>query len=430
MDEAKEPEDGIEHIVRQAEQEARFEFNPAAWSAMEKKLDEVQPVPFSLWKILFPIAGVAIVLMVLLWPISAQDRLARQELMLNDGTEERLDQKESQEQSSQPSRNNSTADVDTVSIAKVNPETDERPESVENSTVSTASKADAQQGVTDQHLQNEGNNQSGALQVLTRNEIETPSTEDSNENGPVGGKEETSAKFGVDFLSLHFQPAELSFPVPELVFEVDSAMFKDEDAQSYFQRSKWAVSLMLSLDMSATGLQGFTDPGTMAGLGLEYYIADSWSINSGLAIAVKKYTALGSEYETPAWIQARPEDFLSADAKCLVIDIPLNIRKYFTTKKGKTYYASTGLSSYLMLREDYNYEYAEYRPNWATFWQYRNRNKHYFGIVNLSFGYETPISQKLGIGIEPFMKLPITGIGQGKVKLLSFGAIVALKFRK
>jgi len=187
---------------------------------------------------------------------------------------------------------------------------------------------------------------------------------------------------------------------------------------------------MVSLDMSATGLDGFTDPGTMFGLGVEYYFAPSWSIQSGAAIAVKKYSALGAEYDLPAWPDAQSAALETVLANCLVIDIPFNIRKYFYTKKGKTWFASTGISSYLMLRETYDYNYTVNRPNWVDNREWKNQNKHYAGILNLSLGYETPISKNLGFAVEPFVKLPLTGIGQGSVRFLSFGTVIAVKLRK
>ncbi|GAB5522544.1 MAG: hypothetical protein Roseis2KO_04160 [Roseivirga sp.] len=454
MDEARGPEDRIEHIVREAEGGAQFKFNPAAWSAMEAKLDAAAPVPFAWWKILFPIAGTAILLTLLLWPIAARDTLenalAKDEVV----KEQVLDK-------GQPSTSNEAKDNTTVSD---NPAAEEQSFTPGPDTSTQASVADegkdqpgranaSAPGKTNQNsaesVRPEANK--AAAEEVNRtvsntndvrsdayafrasvqpNEVkETDQT--SQKPQALGGNDDELIGQGVEMLTVRWQPDVLMFPQPVLIFELDSSVYADEAPETeYFQKSKWAFSAAVSADLSATGLEGFTDPGTMVGFAVEYYLADTWSVQTGATYAIKKYTALGNEYETPEWISARPDDLLSAIAKCTVIDIPLNVRKYFHTKKGKTFFASSGVSTYLMLREDYNYEYTEERPNWEPFWRYENRNNHFLGILNLSVGYETRISKNLALGIEPFMKLPLTGIGEGRVRFLSFGSNIAIKLRK
>jgi len=59
---------------------------------------------------------------------------------------------------------------------------------------------------------------------------------------------------------------------------------------------------------------------------------------------------------------------------------------------------------------------AVYHP-----WTVTNQNTNLFSILNLSIGYEKQISKQLHIGIEPYYKIPLSGIGQGAIKLSSLG---------
>lgn len=440
MDEARGPEDRIEHIVREAEGGAQFEFNPAAWSAMEAKLDAAAPVPFAWWKILFPIAGTAILLALLLWPIAARDQVSAESTLAanREAKEQPVDKPDTQEI---PEESSSSATSKTDPTPEISNETsvaDENQKKEDETSRAVSLRANERPESTAQannkevaEAKKEEVAESYAYRASVEQKQEALANEPDSEAQAYGGGEDNLAAREVEMLSVSWHPDVLTFPQPVLVFELDSSVYAEEaPGTEYFQKSKWAFSAAVSADLSATGLEGFTDPGTMIGFGVEYYLADTWSIQTGATYAVKKYTALGSEYETPDWISARPDDLLSAIAKCTVIDIPFNIRKYFHTKKGKTFFASTGVSTYLMLREDYNYEYTEERPNWAPFWRYENRNNHFFGILNLSVGYETPLSKNLALGIEPFMKLPLTGIGEGRVRFLSFGTNIAIKLRK
>lgn len=441
MDEARGPEDRIEHIVKEAEGGAQFEFNPAAWSAMEAKLDAAAPVPFTWWKILFPIAGTAILLTILLWPIAARDvtnaesSLAKDEAVKEQPLNE-ANTENKQVVSGEPSAIPLKPASDKPAQASVADDPQNKVNEANNAAdiATNAESAVITTGTENKSVSNAAD-KAAKEPFGFRASVEQNPAANANESEQAvqgyGGNEEEPAQLVVEMLTIRWEPNVLFFPQPVLIFPMDSSVYAEEAADTeYFQKSKWAFSAAVSADLSATGLEGFTDPGTMVGFAVEYYLADTWSIQTGATYAVKKYTALGSEYETPEWISARPDDLLSAIAKCTVIDIPFNIRKYFYTKKGKTFFASSGVSTYLMLREDYNYEYTEERPNWEPFWRYENRNNHFFGILNLSVGYETPISKNLALGIEPFMKLPLTGIGEGRVRFLSFGTNIAIKLRK
>lgn len=472
MDEARGPEDRIEHIVREAEGAAQFEFNSGAWSAMEAKLDAAAPVPFIWWKLLFPIAGTAILLALLLWPMAASDiervesslskqtatkeqAVAADKVTVPEKQTEAVEDAVSSQQAGDPqsSGNPSVAATDN-SEEKIDPsaesvtsndpnakptelaKTAETSESQTNRVDAESSKNKVEESVeqTSGKEANEAQPLDGyRYRAAVQGDVSTAVTGDESqkESLALGGSEAPEAEDVIAALSIRWVPRPLIFPEPQLVFEVDSSIYSKEAPEvDYFQKSRWAFSLALSADLSATGLEGFTDPGTMVGFGVEYYFANNWSIQTGATYAVKKYTALGEEYQAPDWISARPNDLLSASAICRVIDIPFNIRKYFQNKKGNTFFVSTGVSTYLMLREDYNYEYTEERPGWLPFWSYRNRNNHFFGILNLSVGYEKPLGKNLALSIEPFMKLPLTGIGEGRVRFLSFGTNIAIKLRK
>ena len=439
MDEAREPEDRIEHIVREAEQGAQFEFNPAAWNAMEQKLDALDPVPFSIWKILFPLTGIAVLLMVLLWPIGAQDIQNRRMQVVEERVEDFLKENpEAAEKAAKPENNGPTESAATVQDSNNNDddinasETSTEPlrqRTIDNTITNTQATND-QVARSEKETNVTGSTSSGlpAIPVSPEN-AQDEASEDASASR-LGGSRLEEALRGVDMLSVRWNPDVILLPAFDGPFVEDSTNYVEGEPKPAFDKSRWAISAMVSLDMSATGLDGFTDPGTMFGLGVEYYIAPGWSIQTGAAISVKKYSALGSEYTIEGWGQGRIDNLETVLANCLVIDIPINIRKYFTTKNGNAWYASGGVSSYLMLREDYDYTYTQNPVGWGATDRARNENQHYLGILNLSFGYETSIGKNLGFGIEPFVKLPLTGIGQGGVEFLSFGTVLAIKLRK
>jgi hypothetical protein len=73
------------------------------------------------------------------------------------------------------------------------------------------------------------------------------------------------------------------------------------------------------------------------------------------------------------------------DASCLVYDIPLTLRYTISQKPTTGFYATAGISSYIMKQEDYKYYYIRYNmPHEAS--KTYTGNKDLFSVLNLSAG--------------------------------------------
>lgn len=59
---------------------------------------------------------------------------------------------------------------------------------------------------------------------------------------------------------------------------------------------------------------------------------------------------------------------------------------------------------------------------------YVNANQHLFAVLNLSAGYEYEAGPHWRLQAEPYVKVPLTGVGAGKVQLLSAGVYFGMKY--
>lgn len=198
---------------------------------------------------------------------------------------------------------------------------------------------------------------------------------------------------------------------------------KEEKAKE----SNWYVKLLVSPDFSAIG---YTKPGKTGfniGLTVEYSPTKHWGISTG-AIWSKKlydknnpgkaYSYGGTSFEA---------NYLDGD--CRVLDIPINITYYIVPEARLNFYATVGVSSYIMLKENYVYTVTENNNNYYYYEDYKNENRHWFSMLNLSFGVQYRVSPRLYFQAEPFLKAPMSGIGQGKIDLVSVGSFFALKYK-
>jgi hypothetical protein len=167
------------------------------------------------------------------------------------------------------------------------------------------------------------------------------------------------------------------------------------------------------------------DVGVIAG----YRFLKNFGLHTGIFFSKKIYTVAPSDYYFPP---GSTYNYLEkVNANCNVVAIPLNLDYFFNQKKDHLWFVSAGLSSYLMKKESYDYVYED--PGGSTYVKnrtYNNQNKHYFSVIDLSAGYQFKISNHFSLAAQPYVDLPITGIGAGKVKLNTAGILFTLKANK
>lgn len=195
-----------------------------------------------------------------------------------------------------------------------------------------------------------------------------------------------------------------------------------------------SVRFVVSPDLSTVGLKNFARPGTNVGLMLEYRLARRWSIQAGALWSTKVYNANEVPAYTSYW-SVKPE---GVSGRCSLFDIPINLRYDFalpTRPDGQTqtrWFVSGGATTYIMQQEDYDYKYAN--PDDPHIYPNRRgwhgtTGRYNFSQLNLSVGYEQTLSRRLSWQAEPFMKVPLQGVGYYKINLLSTGAFLSLRYK-
>lgn len=156
--------------------------------------------------------------------------------------------------------------------------------------------------------------------------------------------------------------------------------------------------------------------GANLGVQLSVQLLHKLSITTGVAYAIKRYSATAGQYESN-FRPSTPVTYI--DANCKVLDVPVNVNYQLYIKGDNTLQLGTGLSSYWMLRENYEFEYANNVPSF--FINVANQNKHILSILNLNATYQRRLGSGINAIVQPYYKIPLTGIGNGRVNLRSAG---------
>ncbi len=193
--------------------------------------------------------------------------------------------------------------------------------------------------------------------------------------------------------------------------------------------SRFALGLAVSPDLSSTGtLSGFYDPGYKIGVTGEYRISRNLSLSSGIVASSVRYLAGGGEYNPPYyWNEGVVPDEITA--VCLILDIPLNLKYNVFNFERSRIFATAGLSSYIMLSEDYQFRFDQSGYGREESIRIRNGSHHWFSNAGFSVGYELDVHQNWSVRAEPFIRLPVSGVGWGDVNLYSMGSFISLSYR-
>lgn len=188
----------------------------------------------------------------------------------------------------------------------------------------------------------------------------------------------------------------------------------------------FSFSVSAGPDVSKAGGSSLSKATLSYGAGISYTLK-KFTLRSGFYVAKKVYNAGANDYKLDHVLPAGIK-FLNTDADCKVYEIPLSLTYNISAGKKSSWYAGIGLSSYLMQNEKYKnwYQYTSSGVIYPRNYTYNNKNKHYFSVLDLSAGYTRKLNNTFSISAEPYLKIPLQGIGEGKVHLNSAGVLFSV----
>lgn len=217
------------------------------------------------------------------------------------------------------------------------------------------------------------------------------------------------------------------------IYDPDGGSNADEKNPIVNRRSvrssydRFSVGISLSPDLSSNEVFRYNRLGRDLGITIDYWVAPRWSVSVGVFNTAKRYLVGGEEYSPPPGFWGNVtngERPAMIDADCQVLDIPINLKYKLVSRPKLNIYASAGVSSYIMLRENYKYELAN---GWKSEWGVSNANQHFFGVGNLQIHFERRFGKHFAVEAAPFFKVPLTSYGHGNIRFHSMGSFFTLR---
>jgi hypothetical protein len=191
------------------------------------------------------------------------------------------------------------------------------------------------------------------------------------------------------------------------------------------------IGLVAAPDMSNVKFSNTDKVGFNLGIQLGYRLSQRWTLNTGILYTKKNYTSRGKDFNPPKGTWLDNVTLNEVEGSCFMFDIPLNVRYDLNSGTNHRYFVSTGLSTYFMKKENYEY-YYQYSNGSASsrYRTYPSSDRYWFSILNLSAGFEKKLSNRFSLQAEPYLKIPLKGVGYGNIQLNSYGVYFSLKFQR
>jgi hypothetical protein len=243
---------------------------------------------------------------------------------------------------------------------------------------------------------------------------------------------EASKSKNVETKEHKLSPQEMAKSADQKRSSADESLFApnerpNEMPEPEHQYRKLAISVLAAPDYNGVNNLNNASIGNDFGLLVTYKISKNWSFSTGGVYGKKLYETGFSNYNPTKnlWDEYYPK---TVNADCRILDIPLNISFTFLTRKNTTISIGSGISSYIMLREDYRFSYVEQDPETAVAYHVVNENQHWLSVLNFQATFEQRLNSRVSIGLQPYMKIPLSNIGFAGVKLQSLGMAVILNW--
>ncbi|MBD0295277.1 MAG: outer membrane beta-barrel protein [Flavisolibacter sp.] len=243
----------------------------------------------------------------------------------------------------------------------------------------------------------------------------------------ITGSEEKSS---VDIPKIEVEVTNIQAPASETIFknteeakqEEKEIKIKEKEVEDKQKKGhSFYISFVAGPDISTVKFQKTKDLGYHAGALVGYQFFKNWSVETGILWDRKNYYSKGSYFKMDKLKLPNHSKIVRADGYCNMFEWPINLRYQFSRRERSTWYASAGISSYLMQKEEYNYLYERYNIQYYGKNYYQKSSRDWLAVGNVSVSYEHKLGQFGKLRIEPYVKFPFRGVGVGSLPLSSTG---------
>lgn len=184
------------------------------------------------------------------------------------------------------------------------------------------------------------------------------------------------------------------------------------------RRAHFYIGLATGPEFNQIKNQGLQKTGFDVGFIAGYQATRKLSLETGLFFSRKYYFTDGKYFN----MDMPGMKVVSLDGSCTVLEIPLKLKYDIINRNKMSLFSSAGISSYMLLNEKNNYLLTQINGTQQSMVaSYDERCRYFAATVDLSIGYQHTLGKSTNLRIEPYLQLPLKGIGVGTMPVKSAG---------
>lgn len=187
---------------------------------------------------------------------------------------------------------------------------------------------------------------------------------------------------------------------------------------------KFYAGVMVGPDASFVKMQSVSKIGINAGILAGFQLNKKISIETGALFTKKYYYSDGQYFNRNKLTIPANITIENVDGDCNMIEWPLMLRYSLKTTTKHDVSVATGLSSYFMKSESYDYMYNNAGSLYSRYKTYNQSSNFWFAAVNISVGYSKNLGKFGSLRVEPYIKIPVQGLGIGSLPITSSGLLI------
>ncbi|OQP68636.1 outer membrane beta-barrel protein [Niastella populi] len=225
-----------------------------------------------------------------------------------------------------------------------------------------------------------------------------------------------------DAAATHITSAGTSFPLNKTITKTPGGTEKKTDTTRKSSRFYWGVVFgpeINSIENQKLQKPGF-DIGIVAGITI---LKDRAAIETGLLYTQKYYFTDGKYFNMDKAGSSMPQgmEIMSLEGSCRLIELPVKFKYKVLQKNRSAVFLSTGISSYLMTKEENDYITMMNGTEQNMLGSYNDNCRYIAVMANIGAEYNYKIGKHTLIRIEPYIQIPLKGIGIGSMPVTTTG---------
>ena len=186
------------------------------------------------------------------------------------------------------------------------------------------------------------------------------------------------------------------------------------------------AGLFVGAEFNKVQSSPFSGVGFNSSLAVGYKLNKKFFIETGLSSATKYYYSEGKSFDDKSAAMPAGMTVNNLESRCKVLEIPLKVGYNFYQNKRTNLFISGGTAAFIMMKERNKYNVTMNGNPEKMEKLYTKNNLKLPAIISFSAGVEKNISGFLKVRVEPYLKLPLQGIGVGKLPVTSAGIQIGI----